>query len=522
MRLAAARDETPVELSALGEVIARGAVKLGLLHGCMVRDPSHDEQARVCVGLHLGIEVRYVGVGGEGGGAERGPRPYLGEEVLHPGTDCHLALQHEHHVVRGEPAAVQVAVLGRLARVRVRVRRPQRARRGPVPLLSPLHVLLLLPLLPVEVLLHLHVLRGLDQALERVHRVLEFLEDGDVGAEVGGDGVDLRRGEARLPLQFVLKQRHELRQIAPLTTADDGGAGSVDVHKVIRLVDNFLLNHLLQDVLQRDDAGDLRRLPRVIVQMDARRGVLVQILDRHLRFAREQQVNEGSLKVLENAVQSDVVRHAPDVSRAAVAVKGQYRPHLHLIVRVHQNQILNEEDADNVRSRGLVNWDAGETTLVDFKHDLESEPRVELHHEALVQIGHHLFHSLHLILEGAGDELMVLVREARLHGRVRVLHVDLDELLELVLRVHGAQVLAQHLVQHQADGPRDRQEQQHEEAHDPYRVRTDDQPMAGARGLRDDLSQDDDEERGDDAAEEAACQTRQQNGDQRVDHGISQ
>lgn len=39
-----------------------------------------------------------------------------------------------------------------------------------------------------------------------------------------------------------------------------------------------------------------------VTHMDARRGVLVQILDRHLRFAREQQVNEGSLKVLENAV----------------------------------------------------------------------------------------------------------------------------------------------------------------------------------------------------------------------------
>jgi hypothetical protein len=36
--------------------------------------------------------------------------------------------------------------------------------------------------------------------------------------------------------------------------------------------------------------------------MDARRGILVQILDRHLRFAREQQVDEGSLEVLENAV----------------------------------------------------------------------------------------------------------------------------------------------------------------------------------------------------------------------------
>eukprot|EP00959_Pyramimonas_sp_CCMP1952_P075492 1577766-Pyramimonas_sp.AAC.3 len=83
------------------------------------------------------------------------------------------------------------------------------------------------------------------------------------------------------------------------------------------------------------------------------------------------------------------------------------------------------------------------------------------------------------------------------------------------LRVDGAEVLPEHLVEHEADGVGDGREKHHEELHDPERVGAEEEPVARARRLRDDLAEDDDEQGGDHASEDAARQIRHQDSNQR-------
>ena len=105
----------------------------------------------------------------------------------------------------------------------------------------------------------LHQLAGLDELLHALQRVLPRRERLDVGGEERRDGVDLRRRQAAELADLVLEQRHELRQVAPVLAAlhHARGGGRVDVHKVVRLVDDLVLDHRLQHVLQTDHARDL-------------------------------------------------------------------------------------------------------------------------------------------------------------------------------------------------------------------------------------------------------------------------
>ena len=139
------------------------------------------------------------------------------------------------------------------------------------------------------------------------HRAVprQFLKLEHVEGKKRNNGVGLRRAQFIFIPHFVLKQRKKVRWVNPSRSSAWIGrlvvvpqrrhVGSVHVDVVIRLIHNFVFYHRLDDVFERDDAGDdaprtgetvvrVRRHNRLGVVLDALRAVAPRISVRLCRL----------------------------------------------------------------------------------------------------------------------------------------------------------------------------------------------------------------------------------------------
>ena len=141
------------------------------------------------------------------------------------------------------------------------------------------------------------------------------------------------------------------------------------------------------------------------------------------------------------------------------------------------------------------------------RHDrLGVEDRLLREEVAVGQRRHDVAHRAVLEGEGALEELAVLGGETA--SLVRLLEVDVNKLEEHGAREHRGDLAAEEVVEQLGDRPRHRRGDHEEAVDDRHGVRADEQAVAGADRLRDDLSEDNDEEGGGDDADGAGAEER--------------
>ena len=160
------------------------------------------------------------------------------------------------------------------------------------------------------------------------------------------------------------------------------------------------------------------------------------------------------------------------------------------VVRVHEGQVLDEEDVHDVGALVLVHGDPGVAALHDLGHGVEVQHGVAVDHEAVAERRHDILHRLGPELQGALDHVELLLHQ------VVVGLGDLQHLHQLLPVVHGADLLAEDAVEELADGPRQRESQEHEQLGDHDGVGPDRQAVPRAQRLGHDLPKNDDADGG--------------------------
>ena len=81
--------------------------------------------------------------------------------------------------------------------------------------------------------------------------------------------------------------------------------------------------------------------------------------------------------------------------------EGQHSTQLCLLPGVHQNEVLDIENAHDVMAAALVHRDAREAALVDGQHGRKVQPRTHLQQETVLQRSHDIRHPVRSHLASA-------------------------------------------------------------------------------------------------------------------------
>ena len=158
-----------------------------------------------------------------------------------------------------------------------------------------------------------------------------------------------------------------------------------------------------------------------------------------------------------------------------------------VLLRVDQYQIASHQDANDVVLGAIIDWDATISFAVDLSESLLIEPRIDVQHVDIINFGHDVSSRLLLEIQGSLHNFPLILVEHALFLQL------LEKVCHHVSRNHVADLLAQNLVQNGGNRIRYREGHCHEKVYEPGSVRADEQGVAGAGGLWDYLSEDGDD-----------------------------
>mmetsp|Transcript_60 Transcript_60/g.245 ORF Transcript_60/g.245 Transcript_60/m.245 type:complete len:209 (+) Transcript_60:1770-2396(+) len=197
--------------------------------------------------------------------------------------------------------------------------------------------------------------------------------------------------------------------------------------------------------------------------------------------------------------------------------KAEHRCDGDLVIRVHEDEVLREKEADDARLVARVDWNARVARLVAPQERLEGELGLDVDGEHMVELGHDHGGALLPKLERGRHEVLLLGAQVP----VGILRGNGEQLVKLLAIVDGAQLAAERKVKNLRDGPSENVEHDDEHAHEGHGLGPNHEAVLGAHRLRDDLAKDEDEGRGEHGAHGSRGEIRGEDGDEGVDRRVA-
>mmetsp|Transcript_14581 Transcript_14581/g.37215 ORF Transcript_14581/g.37215 Transcript_14581/m.37215 type:complete len:309 (-) Transcript_14581:351-1277(-) len=292
----------------------------------------------------------------------------------------------------------------------------------------------------------------------------------------------------------VLRPMKEGNESLVTVTSGDECFGLCDVLKVIKFVNNFLANQLLNGILKGYyTKHSVRRILSILIHYVLHKRKVLSLSSARSHEGLEGVIGESRVKLAPAKLQE---RHDRDV-----------------VIRIDQNKIFRVNEPHHFCLVSFIYRNTRVTRVEYSSHGIEVELCISVKHENLVQRCHHILHYLLRKIKCTQKDtpLVVFQVTARLHC------VDLYKLFQLIPRINSADFSAKYNVEHVAKWPRQGVCKDDEDLHQPCCISTHSQPITRAQGLRYDFTENSDEKGRKKCADNTIEEIGQKDGEHRVD-----